>query len=220
MHDDYGTIHDIAPPNDLRISHIDIGLIQLTFSWSPVAPDCPEVSYNILASNCGSCPTTTNHTTAACTDVPTDGKECTFAVETVVCGNITGSKNSSISLLVPNTVTVTESSTTDILYFASIGFLAVSLVVSIVVTMTVVIIVLIRLKVNVQERSMSWRDTYTDVLPPHQYRERRDSDITHTAESVYDGIYDEPEFATLHFKQNIAYSQTSLMDSASITHTF
>ena len=168
MHDDYGTLYDIAPPNDLRISHIDIGLIQLTFSWGPVAPDCPVVSYNILASNCGSCPTTTNHTTATCTDVPTDAKECTFAVQIVVCGNITGSKNNSISLLVLNTATVTESSTTDILYFASIGFLAVSLVVSIVVTMTVVIIVLIyRLKVNVQERRMSWTDTYTDIVLPH-----------------------------------------------------
>ena len=212
MHDHnkyYGAIYDIGPPNDLHISHIDIGLIQLTFSWSPVAPDCPAIYYNILASNCGSCPTTTNHTNVTCTDVPTDGKECTFAVQTVICGNITGNENNSISILVLNTVTsdtVTELSSTDILHFASIGFLAVSLVVSTVVIMAVVIIVSIRLKVNVWKSDRSWTDMYTDVLQPHRYRERRDSDITHTAESVYEEIYDEPEFATLHFKQNIAYS--------------
>jgi hypothetical protein len=124
----------------------------------------------------------------------------------VVCGNITGNESNSISILVLNTASVTDSSI-DVLQLASIGFLAVSLVVSIVVIMTVVIIVMIRLKANVRRRDRSWIDSYTDVLPPYQYRQRRDSDIQ-TAESVYDEVdpYDIPDFATLHFKQNIAYS--------------
>ena len=79
------------PPNTPSISNAAIiSLRQLTFSWSPVAPDCPAIHYNILASNCGSCPTTTNHTNVTCTDVPTNNSICTFAVQTVVCGNIAG----------------------------------------------------------------------------------------------------------------------------------
>ena len=77
-------------PNGLYISTIDISLRKLSFTWSPVAPDCSAIHYNILASNCGSCPTTTNHTTVTCTDVPVNSGVCTFAVQTVLCRNITG----------------------------------------------------------------------------------------------------------------------------------
>jgi hypothetical protein len=60
------------------------------FNWDAYyLPDCPAVHYNILTSNCGSCPTTTNHTNATCTDVPIDGSVCIFAIQTVICGTIT-----------------------------------------------------------------------------------------------------------------------------------
>ena len=60
-------------------------------SLSPVAPDYQIIHYNIMASNCGSCPTTTNHTTVTCSDLPTEQNTfCTFALQTVICGNITG----------------------------------------------------------------------------------------------------------------------------------
>jgi hypothetical protein len=78
------------------MSYADFAVRQLTFSWSPVAPDCPAIHYNILASNCGSCPTTTNHTNVTCTDVPTNGNACRFALETVVCGHIIGNKSETI----------------------------------------------------------------------------------------------------------------------------
>ena len=202
----------IAPPSNLHVSHIDIGLIQLTFAWSPVAPDCSTVHYNILASNCGSCPPTTNYTNVTCANIPTAGSMCTFAVRTVVCGNITGSKNSSISILVLNTLTsrsnnVTEWTSIDVIHFASIGFLAVSLVVSIVVITTIVIVVLIRLKrnTNVQQRERSWTDTYTDVIQIQRCRERKDSNVQ-KGEIMYEEVYDIiPDFATLSFKQNVAY---------------
>ena len=58
--------------------------------WNNVDPDCPALLYNILSSNCGSCPTTTTNTTVTCTDVPTDGSVCTFAVQSGVCGRIVG----------------------------------------------------------------------------------------------------------------------------------
>ena len=62
----------------------------ISFSWSPVtaAANCPAIYYNILASNCGSCPTTTNHTNVTCTGVPTDSVVCKFAVQPIICNSI------------------------------------------------------------------------------------------------------------------------------------
>ena len=48
-------------------------------------------SYNILSSNCGSCPTTTNHNTATCTDIPTNDGVCNFTIQIHVCENYIGS---------------------------------------------------------------------------------------------------------------------------------
>ena len=63
----------------------------MTVDWStsPAAPDCAAIHYNIEASNCGSCPTTTNHTNVTCSDVH-NNSVCTFAIQNVVCGNISG----------------------------------------------------------------------------------------------------------------------------------
>ena len=97
------------PPEGLSIIQADVHLRQLIFSWSPVAPDCPAIHYNILASNCGSCPTTTNHTTVACTNVPTDGSVCDFSVQSVVCENITGNFSKSIQGLLKDIATVYKS---------------------------------------------------------------------------------------------------------------
>ena len=73
----------------------------LTVNWSSVAPDCPAIYYNILASNCGGCPNTTNHTTVTCTDVPINGSTCTFAVQTVVCGTIAGNWSDIAAIALP-----------------------------------------------------------------------------------------------------------------------
>ena len=78
------------PPNTLIISQADFVSRQITFTWSRVVTNCSNlinIHYRILASNCGSCPNTTNHTTVTCTDVPTKGGLCTFAVQAVVCGD-------------------------------------------------------------------------------------------------------------------------------------
>ena len=66
---------------------------QITFNWSPVDSECSAIHYNILALNCGSCPTVTTSTTITCVDVPTDDSVCIFALETVICGDITGNKS-------------------------------------------------------------------------------------------------------------------------------
>ena len=84
----------LLPPECVSISRSDLSSRQFTFKWNSVAPDCLSLHYNILASNCGSCPTTTTNTTVTCTDVPTDGSMCTFALKMTVCGNITGNWSS------------------------------------------------------------------------------------------------------------------------------
>ena len=76
---------------------------KITFTWSPVAPTCPSLHYNILSTNCGSCPTTTTNTTVTCTDVPTDGSLCTFAVQTFVCGNVDGNFSDLIHVALKDT---------------------------------------------------------------------------------------------------------------------
>ena len=79
--------------------------------WSHSLSDCPSIHYTILSSNCGSCPTTTTNTTITCTDVPSNGGVCTFAVQTVVCENITGSysNNTTIALSAITMATPTQS---------------------------------------------------------------------------------------------------------------
>ena len=73
----------------------DIDAQNVTFQWNPNLSDCPAVHYNILTSNCGSCPTNTTQTKVSCTGVPVvnvDDNEapCIFALQTVLCENIFG----------------------------------------------------------------------------------------------------------------------------------
>ena len=97
-------------PSEICVNLTDLGSRQLTFSWSPVAPDCPAIHYNILASNCGSCPTTTNYTNVTCTGVPIEQKiSCTFALQTVVCGDLAGILSNPISVSLSGSTSVYES---------------------------------------------------------------------------------------------------------------
>ena len=92
------------PPEKLYTSAIDIGSRKLSFTWSPVAPDCPAIHYNILASNCGSCPAITKpHTTVTCMDVPVNNDLCTFAAQTVTCENLTGNASQLLTINVTET---------------------------------------------------------------------------------------------------------------------
>ena len=97
----------------MSIDLTELGLRQLTFSWSPVAPDCPAIHYNILASNCGSCPTTTNHINVTCTDVPIEQKTCTFALRSVVCGELAGILGNPISVSLSDNNSMRESVIND-----------------------------------------------------------------------------------------------------------
>ena len=89
----------IQPPNISHGEVVDLTEREITFNWTKVVPDCPLIDYNILASNCGSCPTITNHTTATCTDIPTSDGVCVFIVQTLVCGNILGRFSNTIHIV-------------------------------------------------------------------------------------------------------------------------
>ena len=86
-------------PSRPFISLVNVVSKQLIFGWSPIALECPDIHYKINASNCGNCPTTTNHTTVTCTNVPTNGNTCTFAVQTIVCRNIFGNISEPVAVL-------------------------------------------------------------------------------------------------------------------------
>ena len=94
------SIYNVAPlppPNNVQLTNVQPG--QITFNWTSVDTLCDSVSYNIIASNCGQCPSTTNNTTATCTDVVASGQVCTFIIQAVVCGTITGSQASPTTVI-------------------------------------------------------------------------------------------------------------------------
>lgn len=72
-------------------------LRHLFFSWSNQF-NCTLNDYEILSVHCGSCPKATTQTAAKCTDVPTDGGLCNFAVRPVICGDITGQWSDSVNV--------------------------------------------------------------------------------------------------------------------------
>ena len=84
-------------PNDVRLSYVQSG--RITFNWTSVDALCDSISYNIISSNCGRCPSMTTNTTATCSDVMALGQVCTFAVRTVVCGNITGNMSHPVHVI-------------------------------------------------------------------------------------------------------------------------
>ena len=83
------SIDPLPPPSD--ISWARISTEEIVFSWSPVVSNCSSIHYNVLDSNCGVCPNSTLDTNITCTNVSMNHLSiCMLAVQTVVCGNISG----------------------------------------------------------------------------------------------------------------------------------
>lgn len=78
------------PPSNVRL--VAATPEQLTFRWNPVAPYCAAIHYNILAHNCGICPSTTPHNTVVCHRMEGfDNMTCSFIVQNVrTCDEING----------------------------------------------------------------------------------------------------------------------------------
>ena len=96
---DYNICYIIAQFNPSRVNYYqevnrDLDSRTISFTWNPFNISmCPAIPYNILTSNCGSCPTTTNHTAVTCTEVPIDATYCSFALIPTICGGISPNLN-------------------------------------------------------------------------------------------------------------------------------
>ena len=83
-------IQESSPPDDIHINNISFDSI--TFSWNNTDSMCSAISYIINSSGCGTCPTTTNLTTATCLNVRFNSSEpCIFSVITSICESDTAS---------------------------------------------------------------------------------------------------------------------------------
>ena len=90
-------VDPLPPPSD--ISWERTGTDELLFSWNPVVSNCSSIHYNIFDSNCGICPNFTTGTNITCTNVSTIHLSmCILAIQTVICGNISGEWSSQIYL--------------------------------------------------------------------------------------------------------------------------
>ena len=182
------------PPSELLI-HIsnDCSSQELSFAWSPVGPDSPAIHYNILASNCGSCPTTTKHTNVTCTDVATNSSIlCSFAIQTVVCGNITGNISDPVRV---NTSFQCPMEKRNTVYIASIGSLAGTLIISYAI-FEIVIVVILKCKAKIK--------AMLDVQPTNKTGRN-----IQNMESMYEDVTRPlPSVSAINTLDNIAYGHT------------
>ena len=86
----------MPPPDDVRLS--DIGPTALTLSWSGSSANCNSTAIKYIVSSNGSegvCPNTieTMLTNATLIFTIPIGKQCSFSIQTEVCGNIAGEKS-------------------------------------------------------------------------------------------------------------------------------
>lgn len=84
------------PPENVYLADVKPG--KLTFSWTPTALYCSALTYEIL-SDCGECPAATSSTSVTCTIQISQPRQCTFAVKSIVCGNIAGSWTNRIEVI-------------------------------------------------------------------------------------------------------------------------
>ena len=194
----YHYIGQLSPPNKINISTAKFDSRHLIFSWSPVTPGCPAIHYNILASNCGSCPTTTNHTKVTCTNVPSDDIMCSFAVQTVLYGSLMGNISDPFRVYGHTTMPQGRSNMdmcTNTAYLATISSLVVALTTSVVVFTTAIVIILQRSKAKIKE-----------LQPPH-----REASRTHM-EAMYEDPL--PSVSAISTKENVAYGHVKTSTAA------
>ena len=93
----------IEPPI-INVIISDVNQQNLTFTFTPSSTlqNCPAVHYSIASDNCGHCPNITASNSFICSlDVPLETRECTVAIETLLCDSISGTANASTSFSFP-----------------------------------------------------------------------------------------------------------------------
>lgn len=73
------------PPEPISLTRVNA--TEMVFSWNQTQSYCPSLQYNIISTNCGNCPDTTNFTSVTCFDFPTSDSAtvCTIMVQAVIC---------------------------------------------------------------------------------------------------------------------------------------
>ena len=91
-------IHSDPLPPPTNVQLVDVNSKQLVFNWSSEESNCSTLQYNI-DSDCGIC-TNTVTTFATCSiDLSAiTNNMCTFAIQSVVCGNISGILSDPLSI--------------------------------------------------------------------------------------------------------------------------
>ena len=91
-------IDPYPPPDGIHLASVSNGT--LTFKWNPMLNlVCVSFQYSIT-SNCGSCHNNTIVTETVCSGLhlSTNSTNCTFAIQSVVCGNVFGNPSDPIML--------------------------------------------------------------------------------------------------------------------------
>ena len=99
--------HYIAPSPPPEVQLIDVRPGMLTFRWN-LAYTCAAIHYRI-ESDCGSCVNIsyTTLTTISCSiEVSTSAHMCTFAVRSIVCGNISSELSNHIEVVLKGIIKV------------------------------------------------------------------------------------------------------------------
>ena len=196
------------PPDEISLALVNFGRKEITFSWSPVAPDCPYIIYyNILASNCGSCPTTTNVT---CTDLPDDDSMCSFAIQTVVCGNITGNWSKSLTFKTASTLlnfTEFNSRCTCTGTTATASVFAIGLTISVIV-FTSIIIILVKANKKAHRSDLASRRREQERLSSHEVPRRTMAPESIISTTMMD--HKRAKEAVIATNRNIAYADVAV----------
>ena len=80
------TKESTEPLENVHVS--DINQLMLTIDWSPPRSNGPvSVTYNIAATDCGTCPNATTSTSIKCTNLTVDGQACSIVIQTIACGS-------------------------------------------------------------------------------------------------------------------------------------
>lgn len=90
-------IDPFPPPTNIRL--LSVSSRQITFMWDAPMTMCEVLYYIINATNCGTCPKTSNSTTIICTDFEgylSTPQLCRMTIQTVVCNNIVGSQSNEV----------------------------------------------------------------------------------------------------------------------------
>ena len=93
-----------SPPGDIQL--VEANNTHLRFSWSPDSLCCPSVQHHIMASNCGECPSITTTNTVTCSGDYTrltNDHPCSFAVQTIVGGELLGYVSITVTIPMPET---------------------------------------------------------------------------------------------------------------------